>query len=245
MLLLHNGIVKNKYVSLNTIKKMVITFGNQKGGVGKTTLCTLFANYLATMGKKTLVVDCDNQQTITEKRKADVKKYTDAKVKYNVQSFSISNVDHVQNLMYNLRKMNGVILIDAPGNLAQQGLIPLFALSDYVVCPFQYESTSVNSTVTFILFLQKLKENFKQMDTKVFFVVNKHDKRYGTQKELELWAKTDERLGQYGFVTPKVEVKADMQRYNTMEVMKNQLPVVKPAFDFICKQIFKEEGHEV
>ena len=220
---------------------MVITFGNQKGGVGKTTLCTLFANYLASIGKKTLVVDCDNQQTITEKRKADKKKYTDAKFLYNVQSFNISNVEHVQNLMANLRKMNGVILIDAPGNLAQQGLIPLFAMSDYVVCPFQYETTSVNSTITFILFLQKLKDSFKQMETKTFFVVNRHDKRYGTQKELNLWAKTDEKLGQYGLVTPKVEIKADMQRYNTMEVMKNQLPVVQPTFDYICKHIFGEE----
>ena len=220
---------------------MVITFGNQKGGVGKTTLCTLFANYLASIGKKTLVVDCDNQQTITEKRKADKKKYTDAKFLYNVQSFNISNVEHVQNLMANLRKMNGVILIDAPGNLAQQGLIPLFAMSDYVVCPFQYETTSVNSTITFILFLQKLKDSFKQMETKTFFVVNRHDKRYGTQKELNLWAKTDDKLGQYGLVTPKVEIKADMQRYNTMEVMKNQLPVVQPTFVFICKHIFGEE----
>lgn len=220
---------------------MVITFGNQKGGVGKTTLCTLFANYLASLGKKTLVVDCDNQQTITEKRKADYKKYTDAKFPYNVQSFNISNVEHVQNLMNNLRKLDGVILIDAPGNLAQQGLIPLFALSDYVVCPFQYETTSVNSTITFILFLEKLKESFQQMRTEIFFVVNRHDKRYGTKKELALWSKTDDKLGQYGYVTPKVEVKADMQRYNTMEVMKSQLPVVMPTFDFICKHIFKEE----
>ena len=79
------------------------------------------------------------------------------------------------------------------------------------------------------------------MKTKTFFVVNRHDKRYGTQKELSLWAKTDDKLGQYGFVTPKVEIKADMQRYNTMEVMKNQLPVVQPAFDFICKHIFGED----
>ena len=75
----------------------------------------------------------------------------------------------------------------------------------------------------------------------IFFVVNRHDKRYGTKKELALWAKTDDKLGQYGYVTPKVEVKADMQRYNTMEVMKSQLPVVMPTFDFICKHIFKEE----
>ncbi len=220
---------------------MVITFGNQKGGVGKTTLCTLFANYLASMGKRTLVVDCDNQQTISEKRKADEKKYTDARFPYNVQAFNISSVDNVQNLMGNLQKMNGVVLIDAPGNLAQQGLIPLFAMSDYVVCPFQYESTSVNSTATFIMFIRKLKENFQQMKTEIFFVVNRHDKRYGKQKELELWAKTDERLAQYGYVTPKIEIKADMQRYNTIEVMKNQLPIVQPAFDFICKQIFKED----
>ena len=139
---------------------MVIVFGNQKGGVGKTTLCTLFANYLASIGKRTLVIDCDNQQTISEKRKADERKYTDTKFKYNVQPFNIANEENVQNLMRNLKEMDGVVLIDAPGNLAQQGLIPIFSQADYVVCPFQYESTSVNSTATFILFLAKLKGNY-------------------------------------------------------------------------------------
>ena len=51
----------------NLKKSVVITFANQKGGVGKTTLCTLFANYLAAKGKSLLVVDCDGQQTIYEK----------------------------------------------------------------------------------------------------------------------------------------------------------------------------------
>ena len=112
---------------------MVIVFGNQKGGVGKTTLCTLFANYLASIGKRTLVIDCDNQQTISEKRKADERKYTDTKFKYNVQPFNIANEENVQNLMRNLKEMDGVVLIDAPGNLAQQGLIPIFSQADYVV----------------------------------------------------------------------------------------------------------------
>lgn len=221
---------------------MVIVFGNQKGGVGKTTLCTLFANYLASIGKRTLVIDCDNQQTISEKRKADERKYTDVKFPYNVQPFNIANEEHVQNLMRNLKEMDGVVLIDAPGNLAQQGLIPIFSQADYVVCPFQYESTSVNSTATFILFLAKLKEKFPGMRTETFFVVNRHDKRYGKKAELALWAKTDERLSQYGIVTPKIEVKADMQRYNTIEVMSNQRDIVYPTFKFICDHIFKDNG---
>ena len=219
---------------------MVIVFGNQKGGVGKTTLCTLFANYLASIGKRTLVIDCDNQQTISEKRKADERKYTDVKFPYNVQPFNIANEEHVQNLMRNLKEMDGVVLIDAPGNLAQQGLIPIFSQADFVVCPFQYESTSVNSTATFILFLAKLKEKFPGMRTETFFVVNRHDKRYGKKAELALWAKTDERLSQYGIVTPKIEVKADMQRYNTIEVMSNQRDIVYPTFKFICDHIFKD-----
>ena len=121
---------------INNAIIMVIIFGNQKGGVGKTTLCTLFANYLAAKGKKTLVVDCDNQQTISEKRKVDRIKKPDTKFLYNVQTFNIANAENVNKLMTELRRMDGVVLVDSPGNLAQQGLIPLFVFSDYVVCPF-------------------------------------------------------------------------------------------------------------
>ena len=36
---------------------VIVTFANQKGGVGKTTLCVTFANYLVTKGGRVVVID--------------------------------------------------------------------------------------------------------------------------------------------------------------------------------------------
>ena len=38
---------------------VIVTFANQKGGVGKTTLCVTFANYLVTKGVRVVVIDCE------------------------------------------------------------------------------------------------------------------------------------------------------------------------------------------
>ena len=37
----------------------IVTFANQKGGVGKTTLCVTFANYLVAKGVRVVIIDCD------------------------------------------------------------------------------------------------------------------------------------------------------------------------------------------
>ena len=38
---------------------VIVTFANQKGGVGKTILCVTFANYLVAKGVRVVVINCD------------------------------------------------------------------------------------------------------------------------------------------------------------------------------------------
>ena len=43
----------------------------------------------------------------------------------------------------------------------------------------------------------------------------------------------------FGLVAPRIEVKADMQRYNTIELMGPQNDIVSPTFDFMYQQILE------
>ena len=43
-------------------KNITIAFSNQKGGVGKSTLCAMFANYLKEKNVENVtIMDCDRQ----------------------------------------------------------------------------------------------------------------------------------------------------------------------------------------
>ena len=173
-----------------------------------------------------------------------MKSFPDVEIPYNVQPFNISNIEHVRNLMDHIQTMDGVILIDAPGSLSQKGLIPLFVSTDYFVCPYQFEQTSIKSTVTFVLFVRKLKEKVERMKSEIFFVVNRHDKRVGKKEELDRWSKTEKGFSNYGQVTPRIEQAMNMQRYNTLSLIANQDEIVGPAFDYIYNAIFKNKSEK-
>ena len=71
-------------------KNITITWANEKGGVGKTTLCTLFANYLSEKKMSDVcVLDCDRQHSIVDKRKFDSQSLQTDKVPYEVKQIEI------------------------------------------------------------------------------------------------------------------------------------------------------------
>lgn len=223
----------------------IISFANQKGGVGKTTLCTTFANYLAEKGERLLVLDCDNQSSISEKRHSDEQKYSTATFSYNVQRFDIADADKTSALMQQVKAVEGITLIDTPGHLSQQGLLPLFIYSDIIVCPYFYDAASLQSTVTFLKFVEVLKSKVPIMQTQVVLVPNRYDKRIGKKEELQLWDGTDKAFACYGEVLPRISNKADMMRYNTLSLLDSQSTIIQSTYNRLYEILQQRRKGEI
>ena len=219
------------------MKNKKIVFANQKGGVGKSTLCILFANYLAAKGKDVCIIDTDLQKTILMQRRKDKLIYEGEEEPYNVQDFDVTDVETMQTLVDSASQVEGFVLFDSPGNISEDGLAPLFVGADYIVCPYEYEDKALDSTGVFVQVLNVLLEHNPQMTAQLFFVPNRIDPRIGTAEEQEMWRRTDEVFGNFGRVTPVVNSRATLKRTNTFELLGTQRDAVKKAFDYMLRRM--------
>jgi len=213
---------------------VIVTFANQKGGVGKTTLCVTFANYLVTKGVRVLIVDCDFQHSILKCRRSDLRKYGTGTVPYDVVEKEATDRNEMTTLMETLHNEPSieVALVDSPGSLKAPGLVPLFVNSDIIVIPFHYDLVTVPSTASFIMFLDRLRQAMAGgMKSRLFMVPNMNDGRVGKRSELVIWDKSRETFSNYGEVTPKLSKRADMERFSTIAALDMQNEIVSPVFD--------------
>lgn len=220
---------------------VIVTFANQKGGVGKTSLCVTFANYLVTKGVRVLVIDCDFQHSILKCRQADIKHYGNELIPYDVWQHDPGNRTEMTTLVEMLHNDPeiDVVLMDSPGSLKADGLVPMFVNSDIIVVPFHYDLVTVPSTASFLMFLDRLRKMVNgQMKAQLFIVPNLHDNRVGRRSELILWDNTRETFSNYGYVTAKIPKRADMERFSTIAGMDMAKNIVSPVFDKIYYSIF-------
>ena len=220
---------------------VIVTFANQKGGVGKTTLCVTFANYLLTKGVNVVVVDCDFQHSILKCRRSDLRKYGEQAMPYDVVEREATDRQEMIELIEKLHNDPSieVAVIDSPGSLKAGGLVPLFVNSDIIVIPFHYDLVTVPSTASFLMFLDRLRHAVgDDMKARLFIIPNLNDGRVGKRSELVIWDNTRETFSNYGYVTPKLPKRADMQRFSTVAALDMQLKIVEPVFDKIYSAIF-------
>ena len=219
------------------MKNHKIVFANQKGGVGKSTLCMLFANYLAWKKQDVCIIDTDLQKTIMMQRKKDREIYDDMEEPYTVQDFDLQDPELMQQLMESASQTEGFVLFDSPGNVSEDGLVPMFTGADFIICPYEYEEKTLDSTGTFIQVINALRQATPEMTARLFFVPNRIDVRIGTADELRMWKQTDAIFKQLGAVTPRITARASLKRINTFEITASQRDAVKGAFDFMIRRM--------
>ena len=200
---------------------MICLFGNQKGGVGKSTLTVLSGNYLS-LAKDwpVTIIDMDYQQSISQK-------FEKAKVLENEEPYDVlpANLESFPPLIPVLTKnKKDAILIDLPGKLDDDGLIPVFTSADLVVCPFSYDEFTFESTVLFTVVLKKVNPNVE-----VVFVPN----RIKANVKFEIMSEVNEQLSKFGKITMAIPDRIDFQRITTFQTPLSLYGIITPVFEEI------------
>ena len=150
---------------------MKIIVGNQKGGVGKSTLCFLLANYFCNVKDEgVLCLDFDPQLTLYKQWKEQVDTF-DNDVPYQVLKHDLTEGPTVLEQLSTEELKEAIVFIDVPGNLSDDDLIYIYQEADVIICPFHYDEKSFESTY---VFSQVMKDYLEARFEKQF-----HDNSYG------------------------------------------------------------------
>ncbi len=214
----------------------IIAFANQKGGCGKSTHCLLFANYLAWKGENVCIVDTDIQQTLVLQRKDDME-FFEGEEPYSIQGFDVAEPAVMKKLMKNCQQFDGWVLIDCPGNMKEDGLIPVLTQSDYIVCPYRYDQKTLSSTGVFVKILQNLSSVYN-CRIPILFLPNNINRK-GNLEEKKMWRQVAEMFSMVGTVLDPVPSRVALERVNTCEITASQRDIVSKVYDNIINIINK------
>lgn len=162
---------------------MIITFGSQKGGVGKTTLAVAFSNYLRLYTDlKVNVLDFDFQKSFYNKWKDD--EFLNEESLYDVVLIDESNI-HLTNdddILEEMRNSDEIFLFDIAGNI-QKEYSKVIYYSNFIVVPFSYSDVTIDSTLFFTNMCRLL-----EIQGNLIFVRNNVDKNriYINQPEMDV-----------------------------------------------------------
>lgn len=221
-------------------KNRIILFANQKGGVGKSTLCMMFANYLASQGEPVAVIDADVQKTIHEQRQSELSSDERGDVPWDVVAVDTTVSSNVEAAMQMVTTFPGNILVDVPGNISDDNLLPIYAAADYIISPITYHPNVVSSTKKFAVIMEKIKDVLGA-SFKMWFIPNMIDDRKKHNLE-ELKHNAWLALHQHGEILTRINNRAWLERTSTLTLTTQQLGSVQFAFDRIVKEIEDIEG---
>ena len=133
----------------------VISFSNQKGGSGKTTLSANLAVLWSNSGYKVAVIDADSQHSLTYWLEARKKYYGEDDIGITSYNFDVRNLK--EEIKQIKRKYN-FIIIDSPPSITFD-TIQIIKASDRVFVPVQPSPLALMATVPFLNLVKQEKKN--------------------------------------------------------------------------------------
>ena len=191
------------------MKNRIVIFSNIKGGVGKTTLCALFASYLAERGYPVIAIDADLQASLYRHRQREKDVAPDVQAPWNVDLLDTAKGDHLKNVMSKLKTVPGIVLIDCPGNLNDRNLEYIYKSADTAIIPISFDADTVDATGIFVKALKTVSS------ANLVFIPNRINTSERKSEELRQRAQTTEFLGLVGVVMPTVKQSVSVKRYTT------------------------------
>ncbi|QBO59542.1 ParA family protein [Chryseobacterium salivictor] len=202
---------------------MIITFGTQKGGTGKTTLAISFANYISGLSQRKIkVFDFDYQKSFYHKWKED--ELLDIPKLYDVQIIGEEEEQPFSDFetLINLKESEEINLFDLAGALDAK-YSDLLIYSDFIVIPFEYSDVSAKSTLVFVNFLGLLESQAERV-----FIRSKYDKGYKYLNQQGM----DEEITKYGMLLKSPVFKRNcLQSIDTRKLTYEQKYAVKNSFN--------------
>lgn len=221
------------------MKNKIVIFSNIKGGVGKTTLCALFADYLIEHGFPTFVIDADLQASLFRHQQREKDAASDAQIPWNVDILDTSDRKRLMQVMEKLKEVPGVVLIDCPGNLNDRNLAYIYQSADTAIIPISFDADTVDATGIFVKALKSISS------ASLIFVPNRINAAERKSEELRQREQTIGFLGLVGTVTPMVKQSVVVKRYSTLYPLeKSQTELLEPAFSKIIEELdLKNKGY--
>lgn len=211
---------------------MIITFGTQKGGTGKTTLAIAFSNYLVKYYQKEIkVYDFDFQKSFYEKWKED--EILNKPKLYDVEviedAYNFFDMDKINEM----KESKTIYIFDLAGTL-DDSYTDLLAFADFIIIPFEYSDVSVKSTLVFINYL-----GFTESEAERVFIRSKYDKGYNYLNQEAM----DAEISRFGKLLEHPVFKRNiLQTITTRDITYDQKYAVQKAFEELIKHINITDG---
>ena len=133
----------------------VISFSNQKGGSGKTTLSANLAVLWSNSGYKVAVIDADAQNSLTYWLEARKKYYGEDDMGITSYNFDVLNLKEE---IKQIKSKYNFIIIDSPPSITFD-TIQIIKASDRVFVPVQPSPLDIMATVPFLKLVKQEKKN--------------------------------------------------------------------------------------